>query len=143
MIPATYPHAVAIIDALEDAGIRVGDHQAPLVNPADPQSRPVMQCAVVYMTGGPVLGMDLTGYDIDGMVRFRVITVDSTPAGAADLADRVSDVLADAELDVEGRSVCRIRCDGLGVVTRDPDLTPPVFYSSTGYRAISLAASES
>lgn len=135
----TWPHTQAILAVLDDAGIRTGDHQAPLVDPSDPQSRPVGQCAVVYMVGGPILGQTLDAIDDAGLVRFRIITVDDTPAGASDLADLVQETLTDAVVEVEDRSVCRIRCDGLGIVTRDPDLTPPMFYSSTGYRMISVA----
>lgn len=136
--PPTYPHLVAIIDVLEAEGIRVGDHVAP--RSAD--GNIVTQTAVVYMGAGPIVAQDLIQSDNEALVRFRIITVDSTAQGAADLADRVAGILRANPLVVTDRFVFTVRPDTMGAVERDDDVQPPMFYSSTGYRVLSMTALE-
>jgi hypothetical protein len=136
--PAVYPHVTALISALEGAGIRTGDHVAP----KSTDGQLVTQVAVLYMIPGAIVGQSLDAVDIDALIRFRIITVDSTPQGAADLADRVAAVLNGLVLSVADRASYRIRLDAVSGVLRDDDVTPPMFYSSTPYRMLSTSDPE-
>jgi hypothetical protein len=135
--PRVYPHIAAIIGALEDAGLRVGDHRAP--KSAD--DRIAAPCNVLYMapSAEPFGSLGRPGTDV--LMRFRVTSVDITPEGAANQADLVFDALEGTELIVEDRAIFRVRRSALAGVVRDDDVKPPCFYAATPYQMLSMSAS--
>lgn len=125
-IVTTFPHAVALRAVLEDAGFRVGDHVAP--KSPGPQGRILAPCVVIYSTASPSPTGAIDGGDTDGLLRWRLTSIDITGEGAQAHADRVAETLQGFDLQVEDRAVFRLRRSSFGGCHRDDDVAPPCFY---------------
>ena len=136
--PRSYPHAVAIKDALEDADLTVGDHGAP----KNASGNVITPCVVFRMepSAPPMSSVGKDGTDV--LLRFRLTAYDLTADGAQFYADKVFDAMDGAELLVEDRAIFRVRRVNVAGVDRDMDVTPNVFYCPTPYSLLSVSAPE-
>jgi hypothetical protein len=120
-----HPHAVAVLAALQAAGLSVGDHHAPAGNPP---------YVVLYVIGGGVVDGTLGTPDSDGDLRFQVTAVGRHPGEARWIADRAAAALTDEPITVAGRVAQRVRpIEASSGVQRDDDVTPPLFYATARY----------
>lgn len=120
------PHANAVLSALTDAGIEVGDHVAP------PDA--IGRYSVLYMIAGPPPDGSLANPDDETDFRFQVTSVGRLPEEARFEADAVHQALQEATVTVAGRSVFRVRLQsGTVPVRRDEDTDPPTFYAAAVY----------
>jgi hypothetical protein len=126
-LPVVREHTDAVIDALETAGLTVGDAEAP--DGAPPY-------VVVYRVFDRRTGQ-LSAPDDDATITYQVTCVGTSRKQAEWLADEVGEALA-AGVTVTGRTIPRIAPEaGSGTVMRDDDVTPPLFYVTPRYRVMS------
>jgi len=71
---------------------------------------------------------DMSDWDVTGWWRYQVTTVGETPDQARLLSDRLRGVMEAASLTVSGYTVGPIRRDVTGLVERDDDVQPPVWF---------------
>lgn len=123
------PHALAIIAALELDSLTVGDGVA-----SQSGSAIVAPQVVLHMLpGGSVDGTAASPDEwVDG--RFQLTAIGRVAAEARYYADRAADSLASNTLDVDTRSIQRVRpLEPWGQVLRDDDVSPPLFYATRTY----------
>lgn len=125
--PALLPHVEAAIETLEDADITIGNHRAP-----DDVEPPY---TVVYLIAGGQSGGTLAAPDADAELILQTTSVGSGPDQALWELDRVRAAFAGGVLDVDDRSVQRIRLlTAAGGVMRDEDGPVPLFYAVDRWR---------
>lgn len=99
------PHAVAYLNLLAvDTVLRVHDGSVTDTDPPRPY-------VVVYFTGLPKLGDDLTGMSTETDARAYCHCVGETAASARIVAQRVEDALLDKQPVIAGRVVWPIRAE--------------------------------
>lgn len=130
-----YAHAQAIIDTLGNAGLVVGDGEAP--RPAG-RSEIITPCVVFHMVDGGLVDGTLADPDEWVDARFQLTAVGRVAAEVRDIADKASAALAGG-VTVAGRRVMRVQpIDPWGRVERDNDVTPPVYYCTQLWRLFSF-----
>lgn len=136
------PHALAVVAALEAAGLAVGDGVAPRVGAgsSDPFVAP---CVVVYMIPGGMIDGPLGDPDADGDGRFQLTSVGRLASEARWYADKaLAAVSAPGAVVVPGRSIQRVRPMGTwGGVERDDSVPiPPLFYVTAVFGLFTFSA---
>lgn len=126
------PHALALLATLATGGLAVGDGVAPPTHPG--------RYAVLHMLPGGEI--DGTASDpeewIDG--RFQITAVGRNASEARWVADQAGIALT-GPVTVAGRSIQRVRpLEAWGGVTRDDDVSPPLFYATRVFGIYSFDA---
>lgn len=135
--PLQQPHVAAILAALEAADLTVGD----AVAPRSPDGSFVAPCVVVYSRPGGSTWGTLGQADTDGDVRFQITAVGRVAAEARWYADRAHEAFIDHPIEVEARSICRVRrLSVLSSIERDDDVTPPLFYLPVEYGLFTITS---
>lgn len=135
--PALLPHAKSILERLNTTDLTVGDHKAPK---AADQSI-VAPCVVLYLRPGGLQSGDLGQPEDDAWLPFQLTCVGKMAAQAMWVADVAHTALTSSPLQVEGRSIARLRRTFFGAnAQRDDDVTPPLFYVPVEYRLWSFTA---
>lgn len=130
MIPALLPHIEAVIEVLEDAGLEVGNHRAPDIDPP---------YVVVYLIPGGTSDGSIADPDVDAELILQTTCVGEGPAQALWTLDKVRAAFAGGVIDVEDRSVQRIRLlTASAGVQRDEDGPAPLFYAVDRWRLFSF-----
>lgn len=123
------PHALAIIAALEADDLTVGDG----VGGETAGTVTAPQVIVHLIPGGRVDG-SAADPDEWADARFQLTAVGRVAAEARWYADKAASALESNAVTVAGRSVQRVRpTEPWGPVTKDHDVTPPLFYSTRQY----------
>jgi hypothetical protein len=123
------PHALAIIAALEADALTVGDGDG--AETAGTVTAP--QIIVLLIPGGRIDG-SIADPDEWADARFQLTAVGRVAAEARWYADKAATALETNAVTVAGRSVMRVRpTQPWGPVTKDLDVTPPLFYSTRTY----------
>lgn len=118
------PHALAIIEAIEADDLTVGDGVA-----ARFEETIVAPQVVLHMIPGGSIDGTAGSPDEWADARFQLTAIGRVASEARWYADKAADALADNALDVDTRSIQRVRpVEPWGRVTRDDDVTPPLFY---------------
>jgi hypothetical protein len=123
-VPSVRTHADAVVDALDGAGVNVGDGKAP---------EGPLPYAVVYDIAGPPLSGTLEEPNEDGELVYQVTCVGSTAEQARWMCDKVITTLL-AGLTVAGRRIALVSIDNTPSVLRDDDINPPVFFATPRFR---------
>lgn len=126
-------HAQAIIDALEAAGLAVGDGTV--------QGLPRPCCAVHVIPGRP-FRVDLDGAQHGRHVDFPIVLVADEARGVRWLADRIEAALLDLRLTVDGRVSAPMTRIASSPPSPDNDLVPAAWSATDTYRATSVRAQE-
>lgn len=133
--PLLLPHAAAIIDRLQDAGLTVGDHIAPKSS----DGKIVAPCVVVYMRPGGTFTNSVGMVEEDAWLPFQLTCVGRVAKEALQQADRAHAALTESPITVADRVIALVRRDGFGSsVQRDVDVTPALFYAPVIYRLWTL-----
>lgn len=138
---AANPHALAIIDVLEAAGLTVGDGIAETTG-TGPDARIVTPQVVVHMTPGGVVDGTLAAPDDWADARFQLTAVGLTSASVRVVSDRAAEAL-EGGVSVDGRSIQRVRpMEPWGRTERDHDVTPPMFYATRSFGLFTFPADD-
>lgn len=134
-------HTDAVIGLLEDAGLLVGDAEAP-DGPhgwADaPDSAAFTPYVIVYPLLRTLDGSLGCPYD-DADLAWQVTCVGESRAQAEWLEHTVDESLIGSHPTVDDRAVVQVRHDGGAGPRRDDTRQPPTFISTPQYRATSVA----
>lgn len=124
----------AVLTVLETTAWGVGDAQAP-----DGEVPPYF---VVYSLEDESYSGPINNTQTDVFHNFQITNVGETAEQARKLGDKAREVLTVAALDaaLAGRSVQQIELRSGSQVERDPDDSPPVFYSVDVWRVITTPA---
>ena len=117
------PHTEAVLAVLATLGRPVGDCTRPQGNPP---------FIVVYPGQGGSRNGTIADPDADAVLYFRIICVGWDRAGAEWMADRVAEVMP--TLSVPGRRAHRITLESDSGVSRDDDVTPPLYAATPLWR---------
>lgn len=123
-------HTDAVITALEDAGLTVGDGEAP-ADAGRQADGSFDHYVVVYSIPGGARSGTLEAPFEDGDLIFQVTCVGESRRQAEWLVDKAEDILDGVT--VAGRRIHAMPESNPGV-TRDDDLSPPLFYATPRYR---------
>lgn len=141
MQPLLLPHATAILERVDGITlpggdpIVIGDHKAPKSGTGSV----VAPCSVFYLRPGGQQSGDLNQTEVDAWLPFQFTNVGHTAAQAMMVADIVHEALTASPLTIDGRLVARLRRTFFGsTAQRDDDVTPPLFYVPSEYRAWTL-----
>lgn len=141
-IPAVSPVTDAVVAALEDAGLTVGDGEKPAGAgwAGQPGQSAYAPYVVVYsMLGGTTEGpMDDPNADARSVV--QLTSVGGSRRQAEWLGDRARAALMSGSLAVAGRKVALVLIDVLGGAVRDDDSDPAIYYVPERYRILSTPA---
>lgn len=142
--PALYPHAQAIIERLESVlpslttPVSVGNHRNVY---ADDPDRPVAPSCVLYLRPGGIQSGPLCSPTEDAWLPFQLTCIGDLPEQAMWVADQAHAALISSPLQVEDRSICRLKRTWFGAsAQRDETLDPPLFYVPVEYRLWSVPA---
>ena len=119
--PSIREHTDAILDALGDAGITAGDGTGEGL---------ALPYVVVYRVGGSRDGEAAAPEDRAELI-YQLTCVGAIRKQAEWLQDEAEGALR--SMSVAGRAV-EVRLDSDGSVSRDDDLSPPLFYATPRYR---------
>ena len=132
------PFTNAIVAALEDDGLLVGDGEQPAG--AGWQGEPDVSVFKAYMVVHAMVGGLLDGSigdpDDDGSLMYQVSAYGATRAQCEWAADQARRVILTGPLLVAGQRVVRVRVDMLGGARRDDEVQPPLWLSAERYRLL-------
>ncbi|MGA5635079.1 hypothetical protein [Streptomyces lydicamycinicus] len=131
-VPDLGPHLDAVVGALEGAGLAVGQGGAPSPVPAN------KRYAVLYFDPGTVGRESLADRRTDLAVLFQVTCVGPTAEQCLWVAQQVRRALY-GRLAVDGRAAFRPEELGGPPLSRDDDVSPPLFFLPVQYRLNSTA----
>lgn len=127
-------HTDAVIEALSDQGLTVGDGEGKDVGTSASLSPPY--CVVYRIPGGQTSGT-LENPDENITLVYQVTCIGDSRQAAEWVEDKAMALLSG--LIVSGRKVARVSLDMYGGVLRDDDLPgPPLFYSTPRFRVLSV-----
>lgn len=132
--PDIKPHVDAVLAALADAGLTVGDGVAP----ATAALPPTGIYAVLYFDPGQSLPESLADQRTDFDLSFQVTCVGPT-AEKCRWAVQQTRAALHSPLTVPGRTSWRPEELGGPPIQRDDDVTPPLYYLPVQYRLQSTA----
>lgn len=130
MLPSIEEHTNAVLAALEDAGLAVGDGIAP--------KPPPKKYVVLYpIPGGRVLGT-LAEPSADAELVYQVTCVGTSRQQVHWLVDVARDAVLGG-ITVAGRHIPYVKPEGgQPEVKRDEEQTPPIFYAPFRFRLMTL-----
>lgn len=123
-IPRQRDHTAAVVEALADAGLTVGEAIAPAGG---------LPYVVVYPFGQPPPEGPVSDRYADVAPQVLVRAVGLTLASAEITADRARSVLLSTPLSVPGRTVTQVTLETSQPAARDDDVSPPLYYSTDVY----------
>lgn len=132
----TDSHARSIFDKLEADGLTVGDGIAP----AGSDGRILAPCVIVHMLPGGIYEGGPDEPSRNSQIRFQLTSVGLTASQARITATRAGEALKDGGFTVDGRSIQGVEPFTHPGVSRDDDLTQPLFYAVQVWSAWSFAA---
>lgn len=129
------PVTEAIITALSDAALLVGDGEKPDTGgwTATPSQSPFVPYVVVHPLGA---------YEIDGTIGdsfadvwplHQITAYGATRAQCEETADNVRHIMLTSALVIADRKVCIVEPDLLGIVSRVDDVQPPLYMAPDRY----------
>lgn len=128
----------AIIGALEDDGLNVGDGVAP--STAGWQGEVANSVFAAYVVVHSMVGGFLDGSiddpDDDGSMMYQVSAFGATREQCEWAADQARRVMLTSPLLVADHRVLRVRVDMLGGARRDDEAQPPLWISAERYRLL-------
>lgn len=125
------PVTDALLIALRTTGKQIGD----AIKPPSPNPPPTSfyPYAILYV-GTPALDGNLLNPNEDGIHRAQVTSVAKDRRGAEWMRDRAREVLLDTDLDIEGHVIVWSELESSPPITRDDDVSPPLFYAVDIFR---------
>lgn len=129
-LPNVRTHTDAVITALEDFDLTVGDARAP-----DGHAPPYV---VVYPIPGGRTSGTLDEPDADAELIYQVTCIGSTREQAQWLVDKVLGLLD--TFDVADRYIPRVALEEHAGIQRDDQQTPPVFMAAPKFRVFTTPA---
>lgn len=126
----------AVIQALETAGLLVGDGEAPDGHGwagIPDQSAFVGYVTVYELIGGTIDGT-LGRPDDDASTLYQLTSTGATRQQCEWVADKARNTMLSTTWVITGRQVMRAAVDMLGGTVRDDDVQPPVFFSPDRFR---------
>lgn len=123
-------HAGAVVALLQGAGLTVYDARVP--------DSPTLPYVVLYAEPGLLQRSALAATSGWLDWPFQVTAVGKERSQAAWAAQKARAALVDVAPTVTGRTCSPILQDSSQPITRDDDITPPVFYVAAGYRLLSV-----
>lgn len=132
------PFTAAIIRALEDDGLIVGDGEAPAPElwgwQGAVEASPFVPYVVVHAMVGGVLDGSMEDPDDDGSPVYQLSAHGITREQCEWVADTARRVMLHEPLPVAGQRVVRRIVDMLGGARRDDEAQPPLFVAADRYR---------
>lgn len=130
------PFTTAILAALEDDGLNVGDGEQPTGAgwQAEPDASVFHPYVVVHSMVGGLLDGPIGEPDEDGSLTYQVSSYGATRAQCEWAADQARRVMLTGPLLVPDARVLRVRVDMLGGARRDDEVQPPIWVSAERYR---------
>ncbi|NUS29816.1 MAG: hypothetical protein HOV92_37135 [Streptomyces sp.] len=135
-VPEVLPHMDAVQAVLEGAGLTVFLGGTPATTGWTP---PDKSC-VLYPDPGMAVRESLADERTDFDSTMQITCIGADPVRALWVADKVRKALASTPLAVEGRSCWPPEDLGGPPVSRDDDVTPPVYFVPVQYRICSTPA---
>lgn len=126
------PVTDALLSALRtETGKQIGDAKKP--DSPNPPPTSFYPYAILYV-GTPALTGSFVHPNEDGIHRAQVTSVAKERRGAEWMRDRAREVLLDADLAIEGYAVVWSELESAPPITRDDDVSPPLFYAVDIFR---------
>lgn len=136
--PQLLPHVAALIERLETTDFPVGNHRNVLTGQA---GHVVAPSVVLYLRAGGEQSGPSCAPEEDAWFPFRLTCIGKTPDSAMVVADHCHVALKSSPLEVDGRSIARIKRQWFGAsALRDDALNPPLYYVPVEYRLWTISA---
>lgn len=129
--PARGPETDALVQAVRDAGILVGDHERPAGGgwPGGDTTGDFVPYTVLYQGITMLVDGSMADRFADTIQEYQFTSVGITRASASVIADRVRAAVLNAALDIPDRKLqCPPSWERGQPATRDDDVTPALFY---------------